>query len=212
VPRVKLLVYSDYLCPWCYNAALRMRRLQEQFGASLEIAWRSYLLRPRPDPGRSLEAFRAYTRSWRRPAADPDAPEFRVWEGEAGPPSHSVPPHVAAKAAASLGPEAFDRIHERLLRAYFAENRDVTEASTLREIWREAGLPDADFARTEDPAFLRSTLAEHEEALELGITGVPTVRLDGQPAFIIGAHPYELYERWIQRALGDSTRAGAAPA
>ena len=30
------------------------------------------------------------------------ARSFRVWEGDAGPPSHSVPPHLVAKAAASI--------------------------------------------------------------------------------------------------------------
>ncbi len=57
---------------------MRLRRLQQEFGEALSIEWRSFLLRPRPDPSRTLEKFRAYTRSWLRPAADEDAPEFRV--------------------------------------------------------------------------------------------------------------------------------------
>lgn len=31
-----------------------------------------------PDPSRTLAAFREYTRSWLRPAADPDGGTFRV--------------------------------------------------------------------------------------------------------------------------------------
>ena len=38
-----------------------------------------------------------------RVGSDADSPEFRVWEGDAGPPSHSIPPHQVAKAAARLG-------------------------------------------------------------------------------------------------------------
>ena len=53
---VNLIVYSDYLCPWCYNAAVRLRRLEGELGADLHLEWRSFLLRPRPDPGRTLEA------------------------------------------------------------------------------------------------------------------------------------------------------------
>ena len=174
----------------------------------MRIEWRSFLLRPRPTPVRDLEKFRAYTRSWLRPAADADAGTFRVWEGDAGPPSHSIPPHLVAKAAAQLGEEPFQRIHEGLLRAYFAENRDITDASTLRAVWREAGLPDAEFERSDDPALLRETLQQHNEALEAGATGVPAVRLADNDAVIVGAHPFELYRRWFERNRAASAEAG----
>src|SRR5262249_3695061 len=82
---VRLIVNSDYLCPWCYLAAVRLHRVAEEFGDRVVIEWRSYLLRPYPDATRTLEKFRAYTRSWERPAAEPDAPVFRVWESDAGP-------------------------------------------------------------------------------------------------------------------------------
>jgi predicted DsbA family dithiol-disulfide isomerase len=179
----------------------------------VRVEWRSFLLRSRPRPAPDLEKFRAYTRSWLRPAAEPDSGTFRVWQGEAGPPSHSVPPHLVAKAAAQLGTEAFRRVHELLLHAYFAQSRDVTDAQTLRALWREAGLPDAEFRRTEDPALLREVLLQHEEALEAGATGVPAVRLADNPAVIVGAHPLELYRRWTERtraarAAEDPSREG----
>lgn len=198
---LRLVAYSDYLCPWCYNGSVRLRRIEEEFAGRVELSFKSFLLRPRPGEHRDLERFRAYTESWQRPAAEPDGGRFRVWQGDAGPPSHSVPPHLVAKAAAALGDDAFRAVHERLLAAYFAENRDVSDDATLAEIWREAGLPEREFERREDPALLRSVLAEHEDALERGITGVPTVLIDGQDVPITGAHPLELYRRWITRVL-----------
>jgi predicted DsbA family dithiol-disulfide isomerase len=201
VDPVRFTVWYDYLCPWCYNGSLRMRRLAGEFPGQVELTWRSYLLRPAERGARDLERFRAYTRSWQRPAAEEDAGTFRVWEGDAGPPSHSVPPHRVAKAAAELGPEAFDAIHERLLQAYFAENRDVSERGTLAELWREAGLPQAGFARAWDEDLLSAVLAEHDDAIQAGVTGVPAVRLEGRDAVIVGAQPLELYRRWTRRAL-----------
>ena len=202
----RLVVYSDYLCPWCYNASVRMERLEHELGDAVRVEWRSYLLRPNATPGRSLERFREYTRSWLRPAAEPDSGEFRPWEGDAGPPSHSVPAHLAAKAAARVSPAAFRTLHRRLLRAYFAESRDVSDRATLRELWDELDLPAAGFAAIDDPAVCAQVLAEHAEALEHGVTGVPAVRLaDGEVA-IVGAHPLELYRRWVTRV-----RAAAPP-
>jgi predicted DsbA family dithiol-disulfide isomerase len=202
---VQLIAYSDYLCPWCYNASVRLHRLEDE-DPEVEIEWKSYLLRPSAGRGRDLERFRAYTQSWQRPAAEPDAPAFRSWQGDEGPPSHSVPAHLAAKAAALLGHDAFRRFHDRLLTAYFAENRDISSDAVLAELWSELSLPEAGFARREDPELLKRVLAEHDEAIACGATGVPSVRLADNDAVITGAMPLDTYRRWVERVR---ERAGA---
>ncbi len=178
---------------------MRLRRIEENHRDEIDLEWRSFLLRPRPSPGRTLEKFREYTKSWQRPAADSDSGNFREWRTDEGPPSHSIPPHLVAKAAARLGSAAFEQVHEALLRAYFFDSRDITTDETLVSIWRDAGLPESDFERREDPAILQAVLREHNEAQEHGATGVPAVRVEGGDGIIVGAHPYELYERWVQR-------------
>jgi predicted DsbA family dithiol-disulfide isomerase len=199
--RVHLTVWSDYLCPWCYLAATRLHRLREELDGRVEFEWRSFLLRPYPSSKRSLEDFRTYTRTWARPAAEPDAPAFRQWESDAGPPSHSMPPHLVAKAAAALGPEAFERMHERLLSAYFGENQDITDPDTLIGLWAEVGLPAAEFRRAGEQAIVDTVVREHNEAVALGLTGVPAVQMAGNDVPLPGALPYESYRRWVERAL-----------
>lgn len=176
---------------------MRLRRLEVELAGRIEIVWRSYLLRPEPNGARDLEKFRAYTKGWERPAAEPDAGTFRVWQGDEGPPSHSVPPHLVARAAAALGRAEFDAVHERLFSAYFAENRDITRHETLHAVWKECGLPDGGFERCDDPAIREAVLADHKEAIELGIHGVPAVRIDPNPIATVGAHPLEAYRRWF---------------
>lgn len=209
---VRFIVYSDYLCPWCYNAAVRLDQIQREFAGVVELEWRSYLLRPEPrraDPsGVSLEKFRHYTQSWLRPAAESDSGEFQVWQTDAGPPSHSIPAHRVAKAAARLGADAFERMHWRLLRAYFGENRDISQRETLRSLWQELELPAEAFAAAEEPEVLERIMAEHNEATEFGANGVPAVRLDGNPACVVGAQPVELYRRWVERTLARRRQAG----
>ena len=205
---VRFVVYSDYLCPWCYNAAVRLERLETEFGDQVELEWRPYLLRPRPGSSRDLEKFRAYTRSWTRPAAEPESGEFRVWEGETPPPTHSLPPHCVAKAAAEISSQAFRDIHARLLQAYFAHNRDISAEATLREVWSEAGLEAAAFERSLDPELARRVVRQFGEAQEHGVTGVPAIRLEGNDAVVVGAHPYELYQRWVTRTLERIAAAG----
>ncbi len=202
VERVHLVVWSDYLCPWCYLGHARMAELTREFGDALRVEWRAFLLRPEPDPRRTLERFRAYTQSWLRPAAEPDAPVFRPWVGDAGPPSHSVPAHLVATAAAALGAEAFAAMQARLFRAYFEESRDVTDRATQRALWRELELPEDAFAMVDDPATRARVLDEHREALASGVTGVPAVMMVGNDVPTLGAMPQATYRRWIARALG----------
>jgi predicted DsbA family dithiol-disulfide isomerase len=136
-----------------------------------------------------------------RPAAEGDAPPFRPWATEAGPPTHSIPPHLAAKAAAALGPDAFRALRPRLFRAYFEENRDITARATLEALWSEAGLAAAAFAAVDDPALEDAVLADHQAALAHGVTGVPSVMLAGTDVPMLGALSYEHYRRWVTRAL-----------
>jgi predicted DsbA family dithiol-disulfide isomerase len=159
------------------------------------------LLRPEPARHRDLEKFRAYTRSWLTPASEEESGDFQVWATDQGPPSHSVPPHLVAKAAAQVGAEAFERIHQRLLRAYFSESRDITDWNTLEELWRELDLPAEAFAVAHQSATLQSVLRQYRRARELGATGVPAIQLVGNEAVIVGAHPADLYRRWIDRSL-----------
>jgi len=209
VTRIRLVAYSDYLCPWCYNASIRLERLEAE-DPDVEVEWRSYLLRPRPSAGRDLERFRAYTESWQRPAAEPDAGRFRTWQGDEGPPSHSLPPHGVAKAAAEVGPDAFRRMHARLLRAYFEENRDISTDATLRALWDELGLPAEGFERRHEPELLRRVLEEHDEALRFGASGVPSLRAADGDAVITGALPLATYRRFVER-LRERAQVGGAP-
>ena len=199
--RVQLDVWSDYLCPWCNVAATRLHLLEEEFGPALELRWRSFLLRPAPEPGRDLEKFRRYTELWQRAADEEPSADFRTWHSDEGPPSHSVPAHLVAKAAATFGPEAFERMHHALLNAYFVDSRDISSARTLAALWREIELPEDELVRVTDPELLKQVGEEHNEAVAMGVGGVPAVRMQGNDVAITGAQPLEVYRRWVRRAI-----------
>jgi predicted DsbA family dithiol-disulfide isomerase len=201
VAPVNFIAYSDYLCPWCWNASRRLERLVDEYDGRVEIEWRSYLLRPQKKVGRDLERFRKYTESWMRPGAESDAGPFQVWTSDEGPPTHSVPAHRVAKAAARVSPEAFRKMHVRLMTAYFAENRDISSYEVLRGLWDGEGLPGDAFEVAHSDEIRALIFREYEEARELGATGVPAMRRADNDAVIVGAHPESLYRRWIERSL-----------
>lgn len=172
--------------------------------ASLELVWKSFLLRPYAEP-KPLDKFRRYTESWMRPAAQGDAGEFRVWATDEEPPSHSIPSAVAVKAAERQG--AFPRYHRALMHAYFARNLNVSSRRVIDLVARECDLDMAAFARDfEDPTVAEQVIADHNEAVEIGISGVPCVVLEG--GFLMpGAQERAVYLSIVRKLL---SRQGAS--
>ena len=139
--------------------------LKEIFGDRLEVEWRSYLLIPEKRD-RTLEKFRQYTQSWLKVASDKPGGSFQTWSTQEQPPSHSIPPHLVAKAAAQVDESAFELVHDALLTAYFVENRDISAETTLKSIWVQAGLDEAQLSTSQDPTHLKSVIDEHNEACQ----------------------------------------------
>ena len=198
---VRFIAWSDYLCPWCWNASRTLWRLVDEYDGRLEIEWKSYLLRPFKKAGRDPEKFRRYTEKWQIIAAEPGAGEFNTWSSDDPPPTHSVPSHRVAKAAARVSPEAFRAMHARLMAAYFTDNRDISSEAVLQDLWAAEGLPESAFAVSRDPEIEAQIFREHDEAKDQGANGVPAIRRLDNDAVIVGAHPEALYRRWIDRSL-----------
>lgn len=170
--------------------------LRDELVGELFLEWKSFLLRPYPSL-RPLEEFRAYTQSWLRPAAQPGGGRFRPWATDEPPPSHSIPPQIALKAAAGLG--AFDRYHLAVMDAYFYANRNVTDASTLVEIAVDCGLDRGTFeSMLEDDDLRCEVIDDHNGAVALGVSGVPAV-VTPDSLVIPGAQNAAFYRRLVKK-------------
>ena len=201
---VRFTVWSDILCPWCYVGAIRLHQVKRTAGDDVQIEWRAFMLRPEART-RDVEKFRHYAQSWHRPAEAEPGAEFRYWDGDADPPSYSLPPLVATKAAASFGPDAFDAYHDALLRAYFVENRTVSDADVAIDVAAAVGLDAAEFGRRlhdDEPEYRAAVVADHKAALAIGIAAVPTVVVGDDPStgdVVTGALPTAAYLRVIRK-------------
>ncbi len=178
---------------------MRLAQIEDEYGDAVEVVWKSFLLRPAPQP-RSIEQHREYTRSWLTPAAQPEAGSFTVWATENEPPSHSVPALVAGKAAASFGEEAFRKFHMEIMAAYFEENRTISDPDVILDVVEKSGIPVEEFRerlQRDHQAFEDEVFAEHTEAVSLGVTGIPSVVVD-DALLIPGAVGAEVYRQVIK--------------
>ena len=95
---------------------------------------------------------------------------------------------------------------EGLFAAYFNEGRDVSDPTVLAHVGASAGLNRAKvramLASDEGQAEVRSEL---QRALNLRVSGVPTVLVDGVPLFS-GAIRTELMEAELRKAAGHVRR------
>lgn len=157
-------------------------------------------MRPQPET-RTLEEFTEYTKSWERPAGlEPKATFVTPWSGQNPPPSHSLPAAIASKTAATYGLETWQRYHNKLLEAYFIENRDISNRAELLQVAEESDIAKVTFeeVRTANEAkFTKQVFDEYNEAISNGINGVPAVVIDNR-FLISGAVEVEQYQKALE--------------
>ena len=187
---------------------MRLDDVTAHFGDQVLIEWKAFMLRS-TEAGRKTRAeFVDYTRNWSRMHdADPRLVVTAPWASPAEHPSHSLPALAAWKLAANFGPEIGEEFHRRMFIAYFGENRTISDLDVIVAIAAESGADpvefEAGYTRREQP-LADQVISDHREALELGISAVPTVIIDDQVA-IPGAQDTATYIEVIDEILARRT-------
>ena len=145
----------------------------------------------------------AYTKSWLRPAEMEPRAEFRVWASDAPPPRSSLPAQVAAKTMDLYQPTTTPDFHRALLRAYFTDNRDISDHEVLADIAAESGVDRTGFMTAmsdNSDSTAQAVIDDHNSAIESGVSAVPTVLINNVLP-VPGAQEVDAYETWIERIL-----------
>ena len=202
-------VISDAICPWCWIAK---RRLDSAIAAiapdvTASITWRPFELNPEmPKGGVDRRAYRsAKFGSWQHSRAL-DAQVAAAGRSEGLVFNHDkmerTPNTIDAHRLIRLaGQEAKQtEIVEGLFAAYFNEGRDIGDPTVLADIGASTGLDHARIvamlASDEGQAQVRS---EVQRTVNLRLSGVPTVLVDGVPLFS-GAIRADLMEAPLRTA------------
>ncbi|GII42409.1 DSBA oxidoreductase [Planotetraspora phitsanulokensis] len=200
---VRVEVWSDVVCPWCYIGKRRLERALEGFehAGEVEVEWRSFQLDPTHPKGVRQPVYEALAQKMGGSTAQIRAMTDRVKalaaeEGLEYDFEHSISvntfdahrlTHLAK--AHGLGGET----HERLMRAQLIEGETLDDVDTLVRLGAEVGVP-ADEARRvlEGDDYTREVEEDIREAQMLGATGVPFFVLNRMYG-VSGAQPVELF-------------------
>lgn len=222
-PTLRVEIWSDVVCPWCYIGKRRFERAVAELEGELavDVSYRPYQLDPTASPGTSGPVFDAYVRKFGSPeqarmlidrVTDAAAGEGLGFRMDRALRANTLLAHRllwwAEQPGSGVGQEA---LKERLLQAYFVDGLDIGLPETLADCAAELG---ADRERV--LGFLagdggRREVAEYlEQAADHGISAVPTFVVDGRWA-IPGAQDADTFVNVLRR-LADKQLAERAAA
>jgi predicted DsbA family dithiol-disulfide isomerase len=202
-------IWSDVVCPWCYVGTRRFSAALDRFDGDVEVSFRAFELDPTvPPEGIDLADYLA--RKFGGPTALDGVRgrlarvgaevgiDFR-WDGQRR--LNTFDAHRLAVWAEEVGgPEVRAALEQRLFRAYFTDNDDVSDPAVLSAL---AADVDLDAVAAADAlatgAGADRVRAEEAQATGLGISAVPTFVIEGLWA-IPGAQDVDTFAQVLQRA------------
>ncbi|MGW0792634.1 DsbA family oxidoreductase [Streptomyces sp. NPDC002911] len=215
-------IYSDVLCPWCYIGKRRIATAVDRFAHRdrLEIVWRSFELAPDqgPEPGPTAAVA---MEQWMDPAAvparialirangDQEGVELNLHKSR---PVSTFDAHRLIHLAAARG--RVPQVLEALFHAYHTQGLNVADHTVLSDLAAGAGLDTGDVRELlAGDVYAAQVRADEARAAEFGVSGVPSVVIDGgvpvsgvqDPASLLAA----LERAWARRQESVAQAEGA---
>jgi len=203
---IRLEIFSDYTCPWCYVGWARLEKALGRLPSdiSVEVEWRPFEIHPEvPQEGMPVEELGYPADVWAHMQES-----LRANAGAEGLEVGNRPKvsntHRALLAGAWAQAE-FPTFHERLFVGYFAEGRDLGDPAVVDDLAASAGIDVEAMRMAIDRGAWASTLADTTaDARAMGITGAPTFVFDRRFA-TSGAQPVDVLLRAFEAAGEVST-------
>lgn len=219
---MKIEIWSDIACPWCYIGKVRFEKALEQYEHKddVEVVWRSYQLQPNAPTenapttvehlmeayGRSREAVLEMMRNV-TDVAEGEGIEYHLDRAVA---ANTLDAHRLTKLGTEKG--VGKPVMERLMQAYQSEGANVADADTLVRLGAEAGLAEADVrAMLASDAYLHDVRADRQRGQAIGVNGVPFFVIDEQHG-VSGAQPTEFFLSALQQLGPSRVPADGSPA
>ncbi len=198
---LKIQMFSDFVCPFCYIGFEVLRKLKPEFG--LEFEWRGFQIHPEwPAEGMEPERFYQSMGAERRRVVWHNihvlAEEIQLPMKQ---PSILVNSRLALEAAEFAAEAGFgEAFEERVFRSYFQEDANIGDPNVIGALAAEVGM---------DRAAMENALSSGRYRLKLknttmmahnrDVTGVPTFFIGQLP--LVGAQSPDVMRKLIARAI-----------
>jgi len=211
---MKIEIWSDIACPWCY---IGKRRFEEALRAfperdALDITWRSFELDPNAPVMQETPTVELLATKYRMPLEQAqgmmdnmtatgaaDGITFRFDRSISG---NTFDAHRLIHFAATKGRRA--EMVERLFAAYFTDGIAMGDRDALAQLAADVGLVAGEVsAMLESDAHAADVREDEARAQQLGISGVPFFAVDEKYG-VSGAQPASVLTDAISQAWSES--------
>jgi predicted DsbA family dithiol-disulfide isomerase len=221
---LRIDVWSDIACPWCYVAKRRLEAALARFPYrdAVVVQWRAFELDPNAprERGRDFSYAERLAKKYGKSVVEAEAMIARMVDfGKSEGVSfrfdrirhgNTFDAHRVIHLAGERGVQG--AVKERLFRARMTEGEPIGNPETLARLAGEAGLDSAEVsAMLAGDAYARAVRQDEAEARDLGIAGVPFFLIAGRYG-VCGAQPAEILLEAITRAWSELPSYTASPA
>lgn len=209
-------IWSDVVCPFCYIGKKRLEHVAEQAGIELDIHWHSFELDPDAPAKHEVSNTQRLAQKYGRSYAEMEEMERNVaamaategidfqWQKANSGNSFNAHRIIHLAQSKGLGNEA----KEAFFHAYMTEGLAIGEREVVEEIASRIGLDNAEVEYVLDSDEL-ADFVRHDEKIaheQLKVTGVPFFVFD-QKLALSGAQPREIFLQALQQAQTSSVES-----
>lgn len=211
---MKVEVWSDIMCPFCYIGKKNFENALQQFAGAeeVELEWKSFQLDPTIPQGVSYQEGEYLSKSKGMAPAQVKGMLQSVSQtaAQAGVEmnfdqvivANTMYSHRLLHFAKSKG--LANELKERLFKAHFNEGLDVGKIEVLVQLGNEVGLVGAEIqAMLESEEYLYDVAQDVQEAANIGVQGVPFFVFNRKYA-ISGAQPVAAFLETLEKTRLDS--------
>ena len=218
IPKIKIDVVSDVVCPWCYIGKRRLEKAIDQLAGQVdvEVEFHPFELNPdMPKEGKnqkqhladkfgSEERYKQITSNVTKVAAE-EGLKFNFDKQEVSPNTRDA--HRIIRYAKSEGKQA--AVNEAFMKAYFEEGIDLSKKENLLTIAIKAGLDNMKVSSVlhSDEGLVEVELEERMNS-QRGISGVPYFIINNKYG-VSGAQPAEVFQKALMDIAAESVELQA---
>lgn len=200
---VNVIVWSDFVCPWCWIAKRRAERAAKAVVGDIAVSfeYRAYRLGRGEQPTdyrRAIERKLGNAQVAARlmsAVSDQAAQENLIYSFDAMRFGDTTLAHALVKSVESAADQ--HRLIELISMAGISDGRDIFDRDVLRGIGQEAGL-DVNALKLDDP-LVHKVIARDERDAGRIANGVPLFVFNDS-LYLSGAQPLDVFEQAIRRA------------
>ena len=176
LPELKITVYSDYICPFCYVGHHRLQRLRDSY--ELKINWCFLEIHPETSvEGEPIDSLDYPAEQWQKMLDNLEriANEENIPLSRLSFITNSRDALLLSEAAKQCGRDTFYALHEKLFNAYFVDGINIGDRLKLKEIAISCGI-DEDIIDSawSDQKYKQRLLENFSSARQHKIQSVPS--------------------------------------